>query len=140
MKVWMLIAGSFLLCLVTSAVANGPTSYQEARAEAEREGKPLMVLVTAKWCPACTQMKKDTLEPLQRSGELEEVVFTSVDWDAETEVAKQLMQGRNLPQLVVMANDGGTWRRVSVSGMQSQSRVRDLVRRAKTLAPIRIGG
>ena len=45
--------------------------YQEAYNKAEKDGKPLLVLVGAEWCPGCRIMKDDVIPKLETDGGLE---------------------------------------------------------------------
>ena len=123
-----------LMMAVTGATNEVSDEYDAACAKAEREKKPLLVLVGATWCASCQVMKKDTIEPMKGSGELNEVVVAVVDKDARPELAEQLMRGSTLPQVVMFQQDAQGWKRYSLTGMQSQSRMRELLRRVRDTA------
>jgi thiol:disulfide interchange protein len=110
-------------------------SYEAAYSKAQEESKPLVVLVGADWCAACQKMKANTIEPMKKSGELENVVFTNLDKDENPEVCSQIMQGESLPQIIVFAKGNSGWRRYSLTGMQSEGRVKELIRRAAADLP-----
>lgn len=123
----------FCAALIASANVAGTHSedYADAYRQAEREGKPLMVLVSAQWCPACVSLKDKTLRQMQRSGELDDVCVAVVDCDAQPELAKQLRRGHSIPQLIVFAKrDGGSWKRTQLTGFQSSGPIRNLIRAA----------
>lgn len=124
---------AFALLLAVTGANNEAAvpDYDSAYAQAEKEKKPLLVLVGADWCPSCQVMKKETLEPMKGAGELNDVVVTIVDKDARPELAEQLMRGKTLPQVVVFTQDGQGWKRFSLTGMQTPSRIRELLKRAK---------
>jgi thiol:disulfide interchange protein len=140
-----------MLCLLSTSVAEGTApvksesvtnakpqekiSYEAAYSKAQDESKPLVVLVGADWCAACKKMKTNTIEPMKKSGEFSEVVFTNVDKDAQPEVCQQIMQGETLPQIIVFAKGNAGWRRYSLSGMQSEGRVKELIRKAAAELP-----
>ncbi len=111
--------------------------YEAAYRKAQEEKKPLVVLVGADWCPACKTMKSDTIDPMKKAGELEEVIYTHLDKDAHPELAEQVMQGKLLPQIVVYSESDNGWRRYSLTGMQSSRRVRELIRKASEALPRR---
>ncbi len=116
---------------------NEPLTYEAAYRKAQEEKKPLVVLIGAEWCPACKNMKADTMEPMKVAGELKEVVYTQLDKDANPELADQVMQGKTLPQLVVFAESDSGWKRFSLTGMQSGRRVKELIRKASDVLPRR---
>jgi len=112
-------------------------TYEAAYRKAQEEKKPLVVLVGADWCPACKTMKSDTIASMKQSGEFKEVVYTQLDKDANSELADQVMQGKMLPQLVVFCESESGWKRFSLTGMQTQRRVKELIRKASEVLPQR---
>lgn len=123
------VALAFLLA-VTGAGNESSLNYEEAFTKAEKEKKPLLILVGARWCASCQVMKRDTLEPMKESGDLKEVVVVLIDKDERPELAEQLMRGETLPQVVVFSQESGNWKRFSLTGMQSKSRIGELLQRA----------
>lgn len=119
-----------LLFAVTGASSEKTLSYEDAFALANKEKKPLLVLVSAPWCVSCHVMKRDTIEPMKETGELKNVVVTVIDKDQRPELAEQLMRGETLPQIVVFSQSSGSWKRYSLTGMQSKSRIAELMERA----------
>lgn len=118
-----------LLMTVTGSNAK-PLSYEEAFAKADKEKKPLLILVGARWCASCQIMKKETVEPMKENGALKQVVVTYVDKDERPELAEQLMKGETLPQVIVYSKTTGSWKRFSLTGMQSTTRMAELLGRA----------
>jgi thiol:disulfide interchange protein len=129
--------------LTLLAVLNAPAStdeqipYDAAYRRAQEEKKPLVVLVGADWCAACKTMKADTISTMKGAGEFKEVVFTQVDKDIQPEIAQQVMQGNTLPQIVVFCESEQGWKRFSLTGMQSERRVKELIRKAAEVLPKR---
>ena len=117
-----------LVLAVTGANAKSLT-YEEAFAKAQKDKKPLLILIGARWCASCQVMKRDTIEPMKEAGELDELVVTYVDKDERPELAQQLMKGETLPQIVMFAQDKEGWRRLSLTGMQSKPRMLELIGR-----------
>ncbi len=54
-------------------------SYEAAYAKANKENKPLMILVGAEWCAPCKTMKSTTIAKMKESGDLDQVVFFQLD-------------------------------------------------------------
>jgi thiol:disulfide interchange protein len=119
-----------LLLAVTGASKENSLNYEDAFAKAEKEHKPLLILVGARWCASCQVMKRDTIEPMKESGELKDVVITVIDKDERPELAEQLMRGETLPQVVLFSNNTGSWRKFSLTGMQNRPRIIELLQRA----------
>lgn len=124
-----------LLIVAGSNHSNQTEGYYDAYARANKESRPLVVIVGADWCAACKKMKHNTIEPMREEGKLKEVILTHVDLDEQPELAEQIMTGKSLPQIIVFAKGNGGWKRFSASGMQSEKRVRELIRRAEAVLP-----
>jgi hypothetical protein len=82
-------------------------------------------------------MKVETIETMKKAGELKEVVYTQLDKDAHPELAEQVMQGKTLPQIVVFSESESGWKRFSLTGMQTPRRVKELIRKASEVLPLR---
>lgn len=121
------------LILCATGANDKPLDYEAAFAKAQQEEKPLVILVGARWCASCQIMKKETIEPMKESGALDNVVVTFVDKDDRPELAEQLMKGETLPQIVVFIKNSGAWKRFSLTGMQSEKRMVELLGRATGL-------
>ncbi len=130
------VALAFLLAVTGEAGTN--LDYETAFAKAEKEEKPLLILVGARWCASCQIMKRDTIEPMQKEGELSNVVVTYVDKDQRPELAEQLMKGETLPQVVMFSKDSGKWKRFSLTGMQSRKRMVELVGKVVSVVPTQV--
>ena len=126
----MLQVGLALLMAVATG-SQQPLDYEAAFAKAQDEQKPLMILVGARWCASCQVMKRETIEPMIHTGELDQVVLTYVDKDERPELAEQLMKGDTLPQIIVFTKSSGNWKRLSLTGMQSEKRMAELLGRAR---------
>lgn len=123
-----------LTLLITAVLANFSASsakehdYTQAYQESQLQGKPLMVIVGAQWCPACHTLKDTTIKQLQTSGQLDDVCVAVVDRDAQPQLANQLMRGQMIPQIIVFAKgNSGRWERSQLTGFQSPGPVRQLI-------------
>jgi thioredoxin-like negative regulator of GroEL len=125
-----------LLMLLSAAVTTAtlgspsPISYADAYRLAQAEGKPLMVGVSSDACPACVTLKSQTLEAMQNSGELSDVRVAVVNKDLDPRLASQLMRGRMIPQIIVFSETNTGWKRLQLTGYQTQGGVRSLIRQA----------
>lgn len=120
-----------LLLSVTGTNSNKPLTYEEAIQQSQKENKPILILIGAKWCASCQVMKRETIEPMKAAGDLKDVVITYIDKDERPELAQQLMKGETLPQTVMFCKDADQWRRLSLTGMQDKTRMQELLARAK---------
>lgn len=105
-------------------------NYTLAYKQSVEEDKPLLVVVSSGYCPACDVLKKTTIANMQQSGELDSVSVAVVDRDAEPELAKQLMENENMvPQIILFSRSpDGQWNRKKLMGYQPVQPVRSLIR------------
>ncbi|PHR96303.1 MAG: thiol reductase thioredoxin [Blastopirellula sp.] len=115
--------------LHTATLAPGAYDYAPAFKAAE-QGKPMLVLIGADWCPGCVSMKRSTMPALARAGKLKGVAYAEIDTDAQPELANKLMSGGSIPQLVLYRKTKKGWFRTRLIGAQSQGTVEALIKRA----------
>jgi len=119
------------LALQSAIWGANPVSYNTALQDAQKQQRPLLVLVGANWCPGCQTMKTRVLPSLAKRGGLRGVSFATVDADAEVETARQLMRGGSIPQLIVFSRmPDGQWHREQLTGEVSEAEVQLLIARA----------
>jgi thioredoxin 1 len=85
------IAAATLLFLgvVGPAFAGQPVPFtMSAFAAAQAEGKPILVDVTAPWCPVCAK-QHPILSQLEQTPELGDLVVFDVDFDSQKDVLKR---------------------------------------------------
>ena len=126
---------SLLLTVVLASITSeNPrnTDYAAAYQEAMNAKKPLMVVVGAKWCPACKVLKSSTIQPMLTTGDLDDVSLALIDRDKQPELAQRLTKGDQLlPQIIVFnQTDAGQWERRKLIGYQPRQPIRNLIRRA----------
>lgn len=119
---------AIMLVVHATLTAASTDSYSHAYRSLNEEGRPMVVLVGADWCPACVTMKESVIPEAKRGGLFSAVNFAQVNLDHEPDLAKQVMTGGTIPQLVLFqkASDG-SWRRDQLTGLQSISSVANLV-------------
>ncbi len=98
-------------------------TYDQAFAENAKSGKPLVVLVGAEWCGACRVMKNTSLPQVSQDDVFQEVAFTVVDTDKQQEIAKQVMQGGSIPQLIMFHRTSEGWQTQRLVGAQSPANI-----------------
>jgi thioredoxin-like negative regulator of GroEL len=84
-------------------------TYAAAYQQSKEEGQPLLVLVGADWCPGCRTMKQSVMPQAARQGVLDRVSFAQVNTDNEPTIARQLMRGGSIPQLVLYRKTADGW-------------------------------
>jgi len=121
------------MCVILQVVGAGDAqpTYEQAYREAQTNGRPIMVLVGADWCPGCQTMKGGVLARMMRSGKLNRVNYAVVNTDQEREMAHKLMRGGSIPQLIVFSKTGkDTWSRDKITGATSEDSVAALIDKA----------
>lgn len=122
-----------LMCVMLQVAGAGdaPATYEQAYREAQANGRPIMVLVGADWCPGCQTMKGGVLARMMRSGKLARVNYAVVNTDRERALASRLMQGNSIPQLIVFSKSGkDTWSREQITGAAGEDSVAALIDKA----------
>lgn len=107
-------------------------SYAEAYRDAQAGDKPLLVLVSATWCPPCQVMKQTTIPQLMQKNAFKEFHYATVDLDQEEELARQLIGNRGLPQFIMFEKKDGQWVRRYLKGIQSVATVEAFVAQASS--------
>ncbi len=111
------------LCLAQLA----PLPYEQAAAQAEATGKPLLVIVQSADCPPCITMKREVLEPMATAGEFDGIIIATLSPGS----VSQEMKVKMTPSLVGFKRRDGAWTRYRMDGRQSMDRVRQLVNRLR---------
>lgn len=121
------------LVVTTYLVANyDDLAYSDALTQAKGRRQPLLVLVGATWCPACRTMEQQVLPRLNRQGDLAGVSLAKVDADRQPELARQLMRGSAIPQLIIFnQRPDGSWYRGQITGATSDAAVLSLIQQAR---------
>jgi thiol:disulfide interchange protein len=109
-----------------------PKSYKDAYRDAQTGDKPLLVLVSATWCPPCQVMKQTTIPQLMQKNAFEGFHYATVDLDQEEKLARELIGNRGLPQLIMFEKNEGKWVRRYLKGIQSVATVEAFVAQASS--------
>ena len=121
---------AFSMVLQTAIMASGAQPYSQAYDALVQDGKPMLVLVGADWCPACVTMKNSTLAPMERQGQLNGVSYVQLNSDRHSRLAGQLGSGGMIPQLILYERTKDGYRRRQLTGAQSADTVQAIVRGA----------
>jgi len=124
------LANFLLMAIVVSATsvsAQQPTDYFTAYKKAQEGDRPMLVLVTAEWCPPCKVMKSTTIPELMKRNAFSQFHYATVDLDAEQRLARQLIGDRGVPQLIMFEKQNGEWVRRYLRGIQTPATVEAFV-------------
>ena len=113
--------------LMQAALVSGAPSYEQALADSQAKGRPLLVLIGADWCPGCRTMKQRTMPRLAQNGKLKPVEFAHVDTDHQEVLANKLMRGNSIPQLILFTQTADGWKRTQLTGAQSERAVETFI-------------
>jgi thioredoxin-like negative regulator of GroEL len=118
---------SLAVLLQLSMAASDGDAYAKAYRDTARTGRPMVVLVSAEWCPACQQMKRDVIPRIKRQGLLSKVAFAMVNLDRDRELGRQLIRGGPIPQLLFFRRTPNGWLRSRLIGGQSVRTVEQFI-------------
>jgi thiol-disulfide isomerase/thioredoxin len=125
-----------LILALTLAVSSDPAplpvkGYADARQESLDTGKPLLVMVSTGWCPACQIMKRRIMPKVRQDGALDGLVYTTVNPDNEEELSRILIGNGPIPELILFRHvgkkDENLWTREVLVGSQSVEAVEGLI-------------
>jgi thiol-disulfide isomerase/thioredoxin len=111
------------VALQASVMAVPGQGYTEALNRSVENGRLLVILVGADWCPACVQMHHTILPEVARNGCLNKVEFAYVDVDREQQLAGQLSRGSAIPQLIRYEKTEAGWKSGVLTGAHSPQKV-----------------
>lgn len=112
-----------------------PFTYDHARQETMKTGKPLLVFIGAEWCGACVQMKNNVIPVLKKSRLFNKVAFAAVDFDENKDLGKKLTAGGPIPQTILFCKDKKGWHSHKLIGGQNLATVESLIKESLAQAP-----
>lgn len=119
--------------LVSAQEGKEIVNYKTAYNNAQAGDKPLLVLVTAEWCPPCQALKRTTLPELNKKEAFQNFHFSVVDLDADEKVGRQLIGDRGVPQFIMFEKVGDQWIKRHVAGYQTVAQVEAFMAQAKKI-------
>jgi thioredoxin-like negative regulator of GroEL len=103
-------------------------TYASAFAEAQAAQRPLVVVVTATWCPPCQVLKKKVINPMEARRGFDGVILAYVDMDKEPALAKQLVGTQGIPQMIVFEKNEEKWVKRNLAGFQELATVEEFIK------------
>lgn len=106
---------------------NDQDDYTRVYKRSLATGRPLVVLLGAKWCSACLQMKDSVLPRVAKAGGLDNVEFAYIDSDGQADLAARMSRGQSIPQLIRFEKTETGWDSQVLLGAKSPKEVRSFV-------------
>ena len=114
------------LCSAAVGASDGET-YTDAHQASMKTGKPMLVMVSTEWCPACQVMKRRIMPQIRERGLLSRVAFASVNPDQDSELSQQLIGSGRIPELVMYRKTPRGWMRRVLVGSQTVETVEQFI-------------
>jgi thioredoxin-like negative regulator of GroEL len=117
-----------MIAMCSAAIgANDGETYADAHQVTMKTGKPMLVMVSTEWCPACQVMKRRILPQIRERGLLKRVAFASVNPDSDGQLSQQLIGSGPIPELVMFRKTPRGWVRRVMVGAQSVENVEQFI-------------
>jgi thioredoxin-like negative regulator of GroEL len=121
------ICATFVQLTLLASGSDASASYADAHREMNKTGKPLVVMVGTDWCGPCQTMKRSVLPKVREHGLFRKVSFAIVNADREQKLARQIIGGGPVPQLVLYRRTHQGWFRRKLVGSQSVETVEKFI-------------
>ena len=114
-------------CAAAATGGSDGETYTDAHQPPVKTGKPMLVMVSTEWCPACQVMKRRILPQIRERGLLSRVAFANVNPDQEGALSHQLIGNGPIPELVMYRKTPRGWIRRVLIGSQSVENVEQFI-------------
>lgn len=98
-----------------------PATYRAAYEAYTKQRQPMVVMVTATWCPYCPSVKNE-LQTLQRKQQLGDASLVILDYDQQSTLAQSVMGNhRTLPLVALFTHEADrprTYRQLSTNQLK----------------------
>lgn len=122
-----------IIAAISHVPSSEPTDYKTAYQRSQQDERPLLVLVSAEWCPPCRMMKQNTIPAMVDNNKFSNVHFATVDLDRNPVDARNLIGDRGVPQLVLYEKQDGVWTVRFLSGYHDIAAVETFLGKPKSI-------
>ena len=124
----LLLAPLAVLSIVAPALATETKPFsQTAFDAAQAAGQPILIYVHAWWCPICAK-QGPTLEKLQQSAELGDLIVFKVDFDSQKDLVRHF--GAQMQSTLIVFH--GKVEKGRSAGVTDPQKIHDLLLLAKS--------
>jgi len=117
-RTFLFATAATTIALVAPAFASAPIPFTpEAFEAAQKAGKPILVHITASWCPTC-KAQKPIVGELINTSELKDMIVFDVDFDAQKNVVN-MFKARMQSTLIVFKGGAEIGRSVGDTDLDS---------------------
>ena len=106
----LLVAALLIPAFASDFPAGSPkfgTSYDAALATAKKEGKPVVLVFSASWCPPCQSMKKNVYPSAEVKPMHDKFVWAYLDVDVEANAkAAEKFGVQGIPHIQFLSSEG----------------------------------
>ena len=110
--------------------------YQDVYSKVADTEKPFIVIIGADWCPGCQVLKRKTVPQVANEGGFKGIGVAYVDYDRDAKLAKQLMKGTTIPQVIRFQRNGNKWEMERLSGVPNRQALTSFAQGRKQLTPV----
>ena len=120
----LLISVMLPLATIPSQAEKFDLAYQRS----VTTGRPLVVLLGAKWCPGCRVMQHEVMPEVEKSGGFEQVEFVYIDIDRNRRLAAKLSKAKTIPQLIRYHKTPDGWKYNLLNGAYNVEEVKTFIK------------
>ncbi|MBN2292466.1 MAG: thioredoxin family protein [Pirellulales bacterium] len=117
-----------MAALQLAAAPDQMDQFEQAFRRSASTGRPLVLLLGAKWCPGCVVMKNDVLPKVAKAGGLDDVEFAYIDIDRNRSLAAKLSKAKTIPQLIRYHRTPKGWKYNLLSGAHKVAEVSSFIK------------
>ena len=120
----LLIATMVSLAAISSQAEQFDLAYQRSATT----GRPLVILLGARWCPGCRVMQQEVMPEVEKSGGLKKAEFVYIDIDRNRRLAAKLSKAKTIPQLIRYHKTPNGWKSNLLNGVRKADEVKAFIK------------
>lgn len=121
-----------IAALQLAAAPDQADQFEQAFRRSASTGRPLVLLLGAKWCPGCVVMKDNVLPKVAKAGGMADIEFAYIDIDRNRRLAAKLSKAKTIPQLIRYHRTSDGWKFNLLNGAHDVSEVSSFINTGST--------